>query len=152
MGAGLHGLTRRGAPLHPSLPQDVQLQNAGAWANLTQAAAPAAPGAGSAPAQPAAPAAAAAAAEGVGAAPEDDVLWSEFQGREAQQLQAEEAKRAAEEEERKKKEAEMEAMQREAAEVGSGLGRHSGGSGRSFGGRTAAPEEATGRWVWCGLA
>lgn len=54
--------------------QDVQLQNAGAWANLTAAAPPAAGAA------PAAPAAAEAPAE-------DDNLWTEFQGREAQQLQ-----------------------------------------------------------------
>ena len=66
---GLHGA----APLL----QDVQLQNANAWANLT--AAPAA----AAPAAPAAPAAAAAAP----ADEEDDNLWSEFQGREQQQRQ-----------------------------------------------------------------
>lgn len=91
--------------------KDVQLQNAGAWANLTAAPA-AAPGA----AAPAAPAAAAGGAA-EGGAGEDDHLWSEFQGREQQQLQAEEAKRAAEEAERRRKEAEMEAMRREAAEA-----------------------------------
>ncbi|KAL4421258.1 hypothetical protein ABPG75_010549 [Micractinium tetrahymenae] len=84
--------------------KDVQLQNAGAWANLTAAAPPAAGAA------PAAPAAAEAPAE-------DDNLWTEFQGREAQQLQAEEAKKAAEEAERKKKQEEMERMRREAAEA-----------------------------------
>ena len=58
----------------PCLPQDVQLQNAGAWANLTAA--------------PAGGADAAADAAAGGAAPaEDDNLWTEFQGREAQQLQ-----------------------------------------------------------------
>lgn len=60
--------------------QDVQLQNAGAWANLT-AAAPAAVAGGAA--QPAAPAAGAEAGPGE----DDDNLWTEFQGREAQQLQ-----------------------------------------------------------------
>lgn len=67
--------------LLPALQQDVQLQNAGAWANLTAAPA-AAPGA----AAPAAPAAAAGGAA-EGGAGEDDHLWSEFQGREQQQLQ-----------------------------------------------------------------
>jgi hypothetical protein len=69
--------------LHRTL-QDVQLQNAGAWANLT-----AAPGGGAA--APAAPVAAAGgageAAAGAAAPAEDDNLWTEFQGREAQQLQ-----------------------------------------------------------------
>lgn len=63
--------------------QDVQLQNAGAWANLTAAPAAAAPGA----AAPAAPAAGAGGAAEGAAGGEDDHLWSEFQGREQQQLQ-----------------------------------------------------------------
>ncbi|KAI3423977.1 hypothetical protein D9Q98_009811 [Chlorella vulgaris] len=90
--------------------KDVQLQNAGAWANLTAAAPAAAGGA----AQAAAPAAA---AGGEGVPVEDDNLWTEFQGREAQQLQAEEAKKAAEEAERRRKEEEREAMLREAQEA-----------------------------------
>lgn len=67
--------------LLPACQQDVQLQNAGAWANLT--AAPAAAPGGAAPAAPAARAGGA----GEGGAGEDDNLWSEFQGREQQQLQ-----------------------------------------------------------------
>jgi ribosomal protein L12E/L44/L45/RPP1/RPP2 len=61
----------------PRWMQDVELQNAGAWASLTAA-----------PAGAAAPAAAAPpAGEGGGGGGEDDNLWTEFQGREAQQLQ-----------------------------------------------------------------
>eukprot|EP00887_Chlorella_sp_A99_P005831 scaffold1.g5831.t1 len=106
--------------------KDVQLQNAGAWANLT-----AAPPAGA----PAAPAAAPppAAAPGGGDAPpagqqpggeeQADDLWTEFQGREAAQKQAEEQKKAAEDEERRKREAEVLEMRRKAEEVEAALKR-----------------------------
>lgn len=94
----------------PPLLQDVQLQNAGAWANLTAAppaGAPAAPPAGQQP----------------GGEEQADDLWTEFQGREAAQKQAEEQKKAAEDEERRKREAEVLEMRRKAEEVEAALKR-----------------------------
>ena len=87
--------------------QDVQLQNAGAWANLQAGtASPAAPategGGGSAPVEEGAPM-------------EDEALWTEFAGREVQEQQAEAQKKALEEAELKRQ-AEEEAAAKRAAE------------------------------------
>lgn len=86
--------------------KDVQLQNVGAWATLTQEPAGGAPAAGGGTA--------AGNGDGGGATAmeEDDNLWNEFQGREAQERQAEEQKKALEEEERKKKKEEEEAVKK----------------------------------------
>lgn len=83
--------------------QDVQLQNANAWASLSQP-----------------PEGAGTQGDGAGdAAPmeDDDTLWTEFKGREEEQRQAEEKKKALEEEEKKKKEAEETAARRAAEEA-----------------------------------
>jgi colicin import membrane protein len=85
--------------------QDVQLQNVNAWANLSQ------PQEGETNAADGA---------GVQAEPvpmEDDTLWTEFQGREAQQREAEEQKRKLEEEQRRKQEAEEEEARRAVEEA-----------------------------------
>lgn len=76
----------------PLPPQDVQLQDAGAWATLTQEP----DGAGGAEG-------AAAGGEGGGEedAGVDDDLWNEFQGRATQERDAEELKAALEEEQRR---------------------------------------------------
>jgi hypothetical protein len=71
------------------------LQNTTAWASLT----------------------AAPAAEAAAPAEEGDDLWTEFQGREAQQRQAEVQRKVLEEEERKKKEAQAQALRKQAEEV-----------------------------------
>jgi flagellar biosynthesis GTPase FlhF len=81
--------------------KDVEIQNAGAWASLQEA-----PEGGDAPAG--ADGAAGAADE---AAPmeDDDNLWDEFKGREAQEQQAEAQKKALEEAEKKRQQEEAEA-------------------------------------------
>jgi hypothetical protein len=94
--------------------KDVQIQNAGAWANLQEV-----PEGGDAKAD------GAAAGDGVAgdeAAPmeDDDNLWDEFKGREAQEQQAEAQKKALEEAEKKRQEEEAVAAakaEKEAAEA-----------------------------------
>jgi hypothetical protein len=84
--------------------QDVHLQNANAWANLTEAT-------------PAEPAATGAAPWGEAAPVDEDNLWTEFQGREAQQKQQEQEVKRIQEEERRAKEEAAAAAARKAEEV-----------------------------------
>lgn len=117
---GPAGSSRPSCLRPPPLEQDVQLQNANAWASLT--AGP--PAGGAAAASGAAHGAAPGADVGVGGAPggsgeavQQDELWTEFQGREAAQQQAEQQRRAAEEEVRRKAEAEAAEARRRAEEA-----------------------------------
>lgn len=81
----------------------MQLQNAGAWANLqAPPTAPAVPDGG--PTEEAAPM-------------EDDTLWTEFAGREVQEQQAEIQKKALEEDEKVRQAEEAEAAKRAAEEA-----------------------------------
>ena len=86
--------------------QDVQIQNAGAWANLQEA-----------PEGGANPTADGTAAADEAAPMEDDNLWDEFKGREAQEQQAEAQKKALEEAEKKRQEEEAAAAIKAEAEA-----------------------------------
>jgi hypothetical protein len=98
--------------------KDVQIQNAGAWASLQEA-----PEGGDGPGAGGGDGGAAEGADGGDeAAPmeDDDNLWDEFKGREAQEQQAEAQKKALEEAEKKRQEEEAaaaEKAEKEAAEA-----------------------------------